>query len=256
MQLLNRLVPKWQTELKNKGHTVLSLAERRRFATEISNIVERFKRQHLEISLTFGNLLGTVRHFSISPWDDDIDFYARSDQKSQVRHLLEVMHEEPNYQFIDTEKLNGHWKLNILCAAVKKKSKIEQKECPIQVDFFFDDVTHYKYKFHNYFDNDFQPSDFYPLNLRPYDGVMLPVPNKPLKFLKYIWSNEVLSDCKFYNYQKDSRFCKEPIVPCSTLAYHYPMVRRYEGKTTVYELLLKKHELHAVFIHGNLEKEI
>ena len=68
-------------------------------AIEIRNILESHDIPHI---ITYGTLLGAVRHKGFIPWDDDFDFYIIGDQYEKAIDLLR--NELPNNIFIEDSK--------------------------------------------------------------------------------------------------------------------------------------------------------
>lgn len=68
-------------------------------AVAIRNILEKYDIPHM---ITYGTLLGAVRHKGFIPWDDDFDFYIIGDQYNDAIESLRV--ELPPDIFIEDSK--------------------------------------------------------------------------------------------------------------------------------------------------------
>ncbi|MBQ4477168.1 MAG: GNAT family N-acetyltransferase [Bacteroidales bacterium] len=70
---------------------------------EMGNIIARvFEKHNIPYMITFGTLLGAVRHGGFIPWDDDFDFFLFDDT---YEYAIEILRKElPDNLFLEDEK--------------------------------------------------------------------------------------------------------------------------------------------------------
>lgn len=120
--------------------TILEPVEVKR---EILNILIRFddvaKEQGLTYSLSYGTLLGAVRHKGFIPWDDDIDVVMPRPDYDRLIRLIESGLEVPGHRFVGYELGNypmPYLKLQNTQIAVSENYCDESLEAYLWIDIF------------------------------------------------------------------------------------------------------------------------
>ena len=196
----------WKNDKKGYYDSILILKYFNNFCNEYG----------IKFSLIYGTLLGYVRHNGFIPWDDDMDVTVENNKFYKYHLLLN------NDQF-SIVKYKGFYKLFL------KKNKLIG---PYAWSWPFLDIFPYfeennqvlipdptsknnhvdKYKF----------KDFYPLKIRKYENLYLPVPNNSKQILNVNYGNNWNNVCKSGTWiHKTEKSKIEKTLPCNIIEkYH------------------------------------
>ena len=107
---------------------------------EILEIVDCFCRNHnIDYSLTYGTLIGAVRHKGFIPWDDDIDLMMS--RTNYDRFIRTWEKDPPDGYFLQTDETDSLYGNNFLKIRKKGTTFIQtegEKSCPYHTGIFID----------------------------------------------------------------------------------------------------------------------
>lgn len=219
----------------------ISPQERQDIQKALYVIKSGFDKNNLELVLTGGSFIGSWRYHQIIPYDDDIDFYIRSEEKPMIRVLLEnLSHNKTNrFVFKDTENQNQHWKLGILCSGNSKST------CKIELDFFFLWEEGSELRFLEW-PMSFEKSDYLPLRQRPFENLLFKVPKSFERFMMRQYEVNA-TQCYFKNHASTNG-CRGRSVNCDLLKYRYPYKLTGYYRNLFIELIVYKMNVQSLFI--------
>ena len=107
---------------------------------DILDAVDRFCREHdINYSLSYGTLIGAVRHQGFIPWDDDIDLMMKRDDYD--RFIKEWTNDPPDGLFLQTEVTDPDYRNNFLKIRKNNTTFIQsekEKTCGYHTGIFID----------------------------------------------------------------------------------------------------------------------
>ena len=114
---------------------MLSLGEIQQIQLEELEYIDSLCRKNdLEYSLTYGTLIGAVRHGGFIPWDDDIDIMLR---RNDYEKLLLIIKDDGKYKLISREDSCFNWaKIVDTRTYVEEDDKYNIKDYGVWVDIF------------------------------------------------------------------------------------------------------------------------
>lgn len=213
--------------------------------SNLLRLVQAFERNKIDLILDSGSLLGSWRHHGIIPYDDDVDFHIRWEDKPRVRSLLiDLCARHGDCAFRDTEETIQHWKLDIGC----QRQGTGVTACFMQIDFFFFWIVGGQVKI-------FEPpysypiSVFFPLIERPFEGVLVKSVRDFARYYQLTYKSSNLTECRSYKLDKmQTSRCNTLKINCSVLEPFHPFVRTFtdhaEGRL---EVQIYKREIVEVF---------
>ena len=208
----------------------------------LMDILERFVSAMTLANLTFfmygGTLIGSYRHHNLVPWDDDVDIFMRSADKTVIRKILSTI--RPDYVLDDR---STRWKFY---------SKNSSAIPGVSWKWPFVDICFYKENSWKIWDEDpgfsrtfsYRKSIVFPLHDRPFGKLRLPAPIDPKRFLTATYS---INRCKSnaYNHKVEAFVPKKKqmLVPCRILEFMYPFVHFNVTKNGTTETLRRGGEI-------------
>ncbi|PAA68650.1 hypothetical protein BOX15_Mlig018254g1 [Macrostomum lignano] len=145
---------------------------------------DAMKNANVTFFLCSGTLLGSLRHHGRIPWDDDVDVMVLVEQRQQMEAALKQLEPEYRlYRFMEWAAL-GKWKFFRADSDAFLLQPWSKFRWPY-VDIFFVQGHNASHLRHAYYgDIYFRRKDLFPLQLRPYEGMMLPAPCAPGDFMR------------------------------------------------------------------------
>ena len=219
----------------------ISPTERQKIQTALEIIKTSFEKNNLELVLTGGSYIGSWRYHQIIPYDDDIDFYIRTEEKMVSRILLESLSKNRTNRFVfkDTENENQHWKLGILCDGIYKET------CKVEIDFFFMWEDGESLRFLEW-PNTFLKSNYYPLRQRPFENILFKAPSNFDTYMERQYKSNA-TQCYFKNHAVKN-VCETKLINCDLLKYRYPYKIQGKYNNLKIELIIYKMNVQSLFI--------
>ncbi|OWF48402.1 uncharacterized protein LOC110453106 [Mizuhopecten yessoensis] len=178
------------------------------------------KKANVTFMLYGGTLIGAHRHHTMIPWDDDIDVLVNGSQKDAMSRALESL---PKYTLYRPPLVQ--WKFF--------SKNITRTKRPfawpyIDIFFFGENETHIWDKAHRYTQlYVFRKVDVFPLQFKPYQGSLQPVPCNSPHVLSRTYDPTL---CTTSSYTHKAERPKDPetrkTVKCQSLYRKFPFVFR------------------------------
>ena len=218
-------------------------------------------------------MLGSYFFHDAIPWDDDVDVevdfrdYPRfkrifQNESMWLKFNLHGFHDSSNeYDFKnlsttfpdrEDHKFRYH-KVKIYRTNTSKTFNLPWRWPFIDISYYKQNLTHVW----NY-DSlvQYTPiSEFYPLHLRPYMGMWLPVPRKPTRLLRRNYrTNTFLCKSEGWNHKKETLRMKKVSIPCRDIGSAYAIISRQKyGNGTIEKVQLSGAHMYSVYIDECIE---
>jgi lipopolysaccharide cholinephosphotransferase len=174
----------------------------------LSDIDKLFSHHHIIYWISFGTLLGAIRHGGLIPWDDDADLeILRKDEQK----LLSIDYEKYGYKII---KMYFGYKIYPING---KKIKGYEWNYPF-VDIFISDISNNKTFFVNekqqsYDPNcNFQTNELFPLKIYKFGNIYLKGPRNSDNYLNKCYGSDWHSHYyKSYDHQNEKEIKPEKL---------------------------------------------
>ncbi|XP_069138642.1 uncharacterized protein [Argopecten irradians] len=198
----------------------LTISELDSMFTTFHHFSMALKKANVTYMLYGGTLIGAHRHHTMIPWDDDIDVLVNGSQKEAMSRALESL---PEYTLYRPPLVQ--WKFFLKNTT---RSKIPFAWPYIDIFFFGENETHIWDKANRYTQlYMFRKVDVFPLQYKPYQGSLQPVPCNSPRVLSRTYDPSL---CTTSSYTHKEERSKEPgsrrTVKCESLYRKFPFVFR------------------------------
>jgi len=109
MIFLYIIISQWMPTIREHytdSHIKLSIDKKRELVKCIKLFSQTCDQNNLYYIISFGTLLGSIRHKGLIPWDDDIDLIMYYDDIDKIKKVLEELSDKYSY------KIYHEWKLS------------------------------------------------------------------------------------------------------------------------------------------------
>ncbi|VDM32879.1 unnamed protein product [Hydatigera taeniaeformis] len=200
----------------------------------INLFAEIMRKNNLEDKwfISSGTLLGSLRHHSFIPWDDEADVLADIKYRDLIQDSIKRRRMEG--YLITPSGYRDKLYMSILPSSmddvdVEGSRKIPRKD----YGWPYLDICYYKIEGEHLYELEeynlqsyvYRVEDIFPLIYRPFGGMWLPAPFKSVKLLVDMYPRNV--DCIYNGYSHLAEWRRRhATVSCDTLASRYAFVRR------------------------------
>jgi hypothetical protein len=199
---------------------IMNDSERLVMATMLGRLTDMMDAANLTYHMCGGTLIGSYRHHGMVPWDDDVDIYARWEERQMLEK--EIKRRLSNEYAL--EKTRTRWKLYS-----KRQSAVIRV---VKWKFPFIDICFSQENNSAVWDYDpkcsirfrYQRSTVYPLRRRPFMNMSLWAPNDVETYLRTTYDIDKCATNRWIH--KHERGAKVQTTDCRCLWPHYPFVFR------------------------------
>lgn len=229
----------------------LKAEKRRRLQNILKNLCAAFRTANIDLVLDSGTLIGSLRHHGRIPYDDDFDFRINYFQKEEAwKILLAFTAKFKDCKLKDTESINGHWKLAIMC------DEPQLETCRFEIDFLFWRKMIYSLQFTEYPFN-YLSTTIFPLAKRPFEGVLFDSPRDPLRVYRATYDNPSLMECYSFDHNPLRREICAGRMDCARLEPFVPYVRKItDDRYGSLEILINSGHVQDIFFQPKIDDTV
>jgi LicD family protein len=204
-------------------------------------IIARICRKHqITYMISYGTLLGSLRHHDIIPWDDDIDVMIPYEERLRFLDLIQKMNTTSvQTNLFGNQKKPRYYKISF-------KNTLPAGDEPWNfpfVDVFFY-VKNETYLWETDGPNVIVKTKYvFPLVMRPLGELWLPAPRKPRRMFKF----DPFDECKghWWDHRKEGS-AKETSIKCDELRHIYPFAERHNQSDSIEILKINDTIIHII----------
>ncbi|XP_046584413.1 uncharacterized protein LOC124291470 [Haliotis rubra] len=211
----------------------VKITEEERYS--FKNLLEIFMKtvpSNIKYFLYSGSLLGSYRHHGMIPWDDDLDLVVRA---TDARRLVTSLSKLEPY-FIVNQGNSYRWKFYHRNASNARG--FSWKWPSIDISFYKENRTYIRDSDPSYSRFVFKRNDVFPLDKRPFMGLLLPTPRNTDVVILQTYNISICEN-KHYDHRLEHYVPRHKwaTLPCGLLKAIYPFVRREYSSNGTLEIL-------------------
>ncbi|XP_064622905.1 uncharacterized protein LOC135485097 isoform X2 [Lineus longissimus] len=219
-----------------------SIADLKRFGMTkkekaiVMDLLKKFhivtRRLGMEYFIYSGTLLGSWRHHSMIPWDDDVDVIMNISCQARLLDVLSRL--KPRYHVFDSYQI----RFKFWSDQSKSLSQYPWKWPYLDIQFYTGNETHIWDVASEFEDVKYPRSSVFPLHKRPYESWFLPAPRDTLSVLQLNYADTpTICTTWFYSHKIEESLEDVVEIPCASLKTTYPFVHRQVVKGKMQETL-------------------